>query len=148
MFGKERLRQEIAQIRRIVECTHNDVIKILKLLALKEIDFVQLGGSMNNQIQAGQTGQFSAVLTPTNGAMASGTFPKWAASDPAISLTPAADGLSCAVVVPPTQTANFDLSISAVSSDATVGTVTASHLITVTQPVPPALKSIDFVQTA
>lgn len=131
-----------------VVCIHHDVIKILKWIALKKIDFVQLGGcTMNYSIVAGTTGSFAAVLNPANGAQAPGTVPQWSASDPAITLTPSADGTTCDVAVPAAQTNAFDIDLSAVSSDPSVGTVTAKHTIAVTQPVAP-LQSIDFVQTA
>ena len=107
---------------------------------------------MNFSIVAGTTGSFAAVLTPAGGAQAAGTFPQWSASDPNVALNPSADGLTCDVAVPLSDTAaSFDLKVSAVSSDPAVGTVSATHTITVTQPTPPppvALQSIDFTQTA
>lgn len=104
---------------------------------------------MNFSIVAGTTGTFAAALTPTNGAQAPGTFPKWTASDPSIALTPSADGLTCEAAVPATDAAaSFDLQVTAVSADATVGTVSKTHTIAVTKPTPPALQSIDFIQTA
>lgn len=101
---------------------------------------------MNFSIVAGTTGSFATDLNPPNGSMVG--VPKYTASDPAIVLVPAADGSSCDAQVPAGQTANFDLQIDAVSSDPAIGAVTNKHTITVTQPVPPALQSIDFHQTA
>lgn len=153
MFGirrtLEKILEIVEEILRIVRCTHLDVIKILKWIALKEIDFVQVGGGMNFSIVRGAAGTFNAVLTPPNGGMASGTVPAWSASDATIVLAPAADGLSCLATAPLGGTlTTFNLSISAQSSDPTVGTVTNSHAIAVTEPAPPALTAIDFVQTA
>lgn len=106
----------------------------------------------NFSIVAGTSGNFSAVLTPSNGAQAPGTVPQWTSSDSSVALVPSADGLTCDVTVPAGfPAASFDLSISAVSSDSSVGTVTNKHTIAVTQPIPPPpspLTAIDFVQTA
>lgn len=107
---------------------------------------------MNFSIVRGAAGTFTAHLTPANGAQAAGTFPKWSANDPSVGLSPSADGLTCDVLAPVGSTVTgFTLSISAVSSDSTVGTVSNSHSITVTEPAPPPpapLTAIDFVQTA
>jgi hypothetical protein len=137
----------------LLNCIHRDLIRILKWIALKEIDFVQVGGSMN--IVRGTGGTFTAVLTPTNGAQAAGTTPQWGADDPSIVLTPSADGLSCQANAPTGSTVtSFNLSVKATSSDPTVGAagvVSATHPVTVSEPTPPpptALQSIDFVQTA
>jgi hypothetical protein len=138
-------------VMRELRCIHWDVIRILRWISLKKIDFVQTGGcKMNFSIVAGTTGSFAAVFTPDNGAQAPGTVPQWTASDPAITLTPSADGTTCDVAVPAAQTNAFDLDLSAVSSDPSVGTVAAKHTIAVTQPVPPPapLTAIDFAQTA
>ena len=103
-------------------------------------------------IVAGTNGTFAAVLTPPNGALAVGEVPKWTANDTSIIVTPSADGLTCEAAVPVGATAaSFDLEITAVSADASVGTVKAAHTITIVQPPPPpppALTAIDFVQTA
>lgn len=154
VFGKAQ-QKELSEIRKTVECIHNDVMRILKHIALRKIDFEQTGGGMNYSIQAGTKGTFKAVLTPTNGAMAAGTVPQWSASDPAITLVPSTDGLTCDANVPATFTGNFDLSLSATSSDPTAGVNgkigPQIHLIQVTAapPPPPApLTGIDFVQTA
>lgn len=149
----EEIRDGVEWCRKELRCIHEDLKRILRWIALKKIDFIQLGGcDMNFSIVAGTKGSFSAVLTPAGGAQAAGTVPQWSASDPSVTLTPSADGLTCDVAVPLSDTAaNFDLEISAVSSDPTIGTVKAQHLITVTQPTPPpptALTGIDFVQTA
>jgi hypothetical protein len=100
-------------------------------------------------IVAGTTGTFNSVLTPPNGAQAVGTVPQWTSNDASVTLTPSTDGLSCVAAVPVTDTAaSFDLEITAVSADASVGTVKAAHTITIVQPPPPALTAIDFAQTA
>ena len=134
-----------------LRCIHNDIIRILKWIALKEIDFVQVGGGMNYSQVAGTTASFQSVLTPADGAQAAGTKPQWTASDTTVQLVPSADGLSCDAILPlPYLAASYDLTESAVSSDPAIGTLTVTHTITVTQPVPPppALTAIDFVQTA
>jgi hypothetical protein len=100
-------------------------------------------------IVAGTNGTFAALLTPANGAQAAGTVPQWSASDTSIIVTPSTDGLTCEAAVPVGATAaSFDLQITAVSADASVGTVKAAHTITIVQPPPPALTAIDFAQTA
>lgn len=103
---------------------------------------------MNFSIVRGAAGTFTAQLTPPNGAQAAGTVPQWSANDPSVVLSPSADGTTCDVTAPAGSTVTgFTLSLSAVSSDPAVGTVSNSHSITVTEPVP-ALTAIDFVQTA
>ena len=108
--------------------------------------------STNFSIVAGTSGSFAALLTPPGGGQAPATVPQWTSSDASVALVPAADGLSCDAAVPAGFTSTtFDLSISAVSSDSSVGTVTNKHTITVTQPTPPPpapLTAIDFAQTA
>lgn len=147
--------ERLNQIWEDVKCIHRDVVRLLKWIALKEIEIVQVGGGMNFSIVRGAAGTFNAVLTPANGAQAAGSFPAWAADDPSIVLVPSADGLSCEVTAPAGGTlTTFNLSVKATSSDPSVGTtgvVSASHAITVTEPAPPpppALQSIDFVQSA
>ncbi len=107
---------------------------------------------MNFSIVRGAAGTFTAQFTPPNGAQASGTSPKWSANDASLVLAPSADGTSCEVTAPVGSTVTgFTLSLSATSSDPTVGAtgvVTNSHSITVTEPTPPPLTAIDFVQTA
>lgn len=108
---------------------------------------------MNYSIEAGKSGTFQAVLTPTNGTQATGTSPKWTSSDASVGLTPSADGLSVVAAVPTGNTASFTLTLTATSSDPTQGVsgvLTAVHTITVTQPPPPPtpLTGVDFVQTA
>ena len=151
MFGIVRL---LKRMERTLNCVHEDVKRILRLLALKRINFIQLGGRHMpiSGITAGKSGTFAAILTPPNGAQAPGSAPAWKASDPSVMLVPSADGLSCEAAVPLGFTAaSFDLAISAVSSDAAIGTVGQTHTIPVTQPPPPpppALTAIDFDQTA
>lgn len=104
---------------------------------------------MDFSIVRGSDGTFIAQFTPTNGSQAPGTHPVWTASDASVVLTPSSDGTSCVANAPLGSTlTTFDLAISAISSDATVGTVTNTHTITVTEPTPPppALQSIDFAQ--
>lgn len=107
---------------------------------------------MNFSIVAGTTGTFTAVLTPSNGTFVG--VPAWTCSDPSVVFTPSTDGLSATAAVPAANTASFDVSISAQSTDSTQGTnglLTASHTIAVTAappPPPPALTGIDFVQSA
>lgn len=142
---KERLKR----IERELECVHDDVKRLLRWIALKKIDFIQAGGCMDFSIVRGAAGTFTAQLTPPNGAQAPGTVPQWSANDSSIVLSPSADGLSCDVTAPVGSTVTgFTLSISAQSSDPAVGTVSNSHSITVTEPAPPPLTAIDFVQTA
>jgi hypothetical protein len=140
----------LKEIRREVHCIHEDVQRILRLLALRRIDFIQSEGSeMITGIVAGSTGSFVALLRPSNGAQAPGTVPAWTSSDASVSLAPSADGLSVVASVPTGFTAaSFDLTLTAVSSDAVIGTLTATHTIPVTQPPPPPLSAIDFDQTA
>ena len=131
------------------ECIHRDVIRILKWIALKKIDFIQAGGGMNFSIVRGTAGSFKAVLTPDNGAMAAGTVPSWAADDGSVQVGPAADGLSANIVAPLGSTVTtFNLQIKATSSDPSIGDVANTHAITVTEPVAAPLTAIDFVQTA
>ena len=128
--------KKLAKIEREVECLHRDVQRLLRILSLHHIDFTQSGGNMPTDfsIVAGTNGTFAAVLTPANGAQAAGTVPQWSASDASVTLTPSADGLNCVAAVPATDTAaSFDLQITAVSADASVGTVKAAHTITIVQ---------------
>lgn len=141
--------EQLSEILAELKCIHRDVIKILRLIALKEIDFVQVGGGMNFSIVRGAVGTFTAVLNPASGGQAAGTVPKWAADDTTIVLAPSADGLSCDVTAPTGGTVTtFNLTLTATSSDSAVGDVSASHGISVTEPPPPPLQSIDFVQSA
>ena len=122
--------------------------------ALRAIFIIQVEGEMPTDfsIQAGQNGQFAALLIPGNGTQEPGTVPQWSASDTNVIVTPAPDGLTCEVAVPiEFAGASFDLSISAQSSDSAIGTVSGKHTISVSQPPPPpppALSGIDFVQTS
>jgi hypothetical protein len=146
-------RKRLEKTEREVECLHRDVQRLLRILSLHRVDFIQLGGCMPTDfsIVAGSSGIFNAILTPPNGAQAAGTVPSWSASDASVTLTPSADGLNCVAAVPATDTAaSFDLQITAVSADASVGTVKAAHTITIVQPTPPppALTAIDFAQSA
>ena len=149
MFGLHCCKK-LREIWDVVACTHRDVIKLLKWIALKKIDFVQLHGDIfmptNFTIVAGTKGSFGALLTPPNGATSG--VPAWSASDASVTLTPSADGLSCDADVPVGNTAPFDLTLSATSSDSTVGTVSKAHTISVLPPPPPPLQSVDFQQTA
>jgi hypothetical protein len=151
VFGIVRL---LKRLEHTLNCVHEDVKRILRLLALKRINFIQLGGRHMpiSGITAGKNGTFVAILTPPNGAEAPGSVPAWKASDSAVILVPSADGLSCEAAVPVGFTAaSFDLEISAVSSDAAIGSLSQTHTIPVTQPPPPpppALTTIDFDQTA
>lgn len=145
--------RRLEKIEQELHCVHEDVKRILRIFALKKIDFVQLGGpDMNFSVQAGQIARFQSILTPVNGTQAPGTHPVWTASDPSVVLSPAPDGSFVDATVPLGSTlTTFNLSISATSSDPTVGAagvVTAAHDIAVTQPPPPppALQSIDFSQ--
>jgi hypothetical protein len=143
------LRLTLEEILCVVLNIQRDVKQLLRWIALKEIDFAQVGGCMNNSIVRGTPGTFIAVLTPANGAQAPGTVPQWGADDPSVVLTPTVDGLTCTVQAPVGSTVTtFNLSIRAVSSDPTIGTVSNTHPITVTEPVAPPLTAIDFTQTA
>ena len=158
-FDKENSKK-LRKIEREVECLHRDVQRLLRILSLHHIDFMQVpdfnfwGDNMptNFSIVAGTNGTFTAVLTPPNGALAAGEVPKWAASDTSVIVTPSADGLTCEAAVPVGVTAvNFDFDIVGVSADASVGILTSKHTITIVQPPPPpppALTAIDFAQTA
>jgi hypothetical protein len=146
---ERRLLETIAEeVRRIRE----DVERLLRHIALTEIEFIQVEGDdmpTNFTIAAGTSGHFVAVLTPPNGLM--NGVPQWASSDPAVVLTPAANGLSCDAAVPATDTnPSFDLTLTAVSSDPTITVAPAVHTITIMQPVPPPtpLTAIDFAQAA
>jgi hypothetical protein len=148
-------KSRLTKIEEILECLHEDVKRMLRWIALKKIDFIQVGGSMNFSIVRGAAGTFTAVLTPANGTQAPSTLPAWAADDTTIVLNPSADGLSCEVTAPLGGTVTaFHLSIKATSSDPSVGVsgvVNANHAITITEPTPPPptpLQSIDFVQSA
>jgi len=139
-----KLEKEVKEIERVVK----------RKKPLRKIGFIQTGGCMATDfsIVAGQSGFFSAVLTPSNGAQAPGTVPQWSASDPSVVLVPSPDGLNCEAQVPAGFTAaSFDLQNSAQSSDSSIGTVTGKHTISVSQPPPPPpppLTGIDFVQTS
>ncbi len=99
---------------------------------------------------AGTPAQLSSVLTPPNGTYLD--KPVWASDNAGAVLTPTADGLNCQVDVAPGQAfSTFNVSLSVASTDPSVGTVSVSHTITVSQPTPPpppALTGIDFVQTS
>ena len=139
-------------MKRELRCIHLDLIKVLKWIALKEIDFVQVGGNMNFSQVAGTTATFKAKLTPADGAFAAGEKPQWSTNDATIAVAPTADGMDVDITVPlPYLAPSFNLTVSGVSSDPTIGTVTNTHTITVTQPTPPPpnpLTAIDFEQTA
>jgi hypothetical protein len=150
---KEEILEELRRLNREVACIHDDVQYLIRIASFRKIDFVPLGRHhMDFSIQAGSSGVFQAQLTPANGAQAPGSVPQWVASDPTVTLTPSTDGLSCKADVPASDSAaSFDLKLTAVSADATIGTVSATHTIVVTQPGPPPptnLQSIDFVQTS
>jgi len=141
------------ELKRELHCIHNDLIRILKWIALKKIDFVQIGGcNMNFNLVKGTAGTFKAVLSPADGAQAAGSTPQWTSSNASALLAASTDGLSVDVLFPvgDTTVTSFDLSLSAVSSDPAVGTVSATHTISLSEPTPPptALQAVDFVQTA
>lgn len=143
----------LKDIREAVHETRADVKRVLRILALKRIDFFQVEGiEMITGIVAGTSGTFVAILTPSNGAQAAGSVPQWSSSEAAVSLSPAADGLSVVAAVPSDFAGtSFDLTISAASSDPAVGTVSNVHTIPVTPappPPPPPLTAIDFDQAA
>lgn len=147
--------ERLDKIWKEMQCMHQDLIRVLKWIALKEIDFVQVEGGMNFSVVAGASASFEGIFTPANGAQKAGTVPQWAASDPNIVLSPSADGTSCQVQTSPgTTDTSFVLTMSATSSDPTQGTngvLSVSHTIAVTQPPPPpppALTGVDFQQTA
>lgn len=148
----KRIWERLGEIFEEIKCIHKDLLRILRWIALKEIDFVQVGGGMNFSIVRGAGGTFTAVLTPSNGAQAAGSTPSWAASDPSVVVTPSADGLSAVVNAPAGSTVTgFDLSFKATSSDPNVGVLSATHTISVTEPTPPPpppLTAVDFVQSA
>lgn|GEM_PF-2144543 len=140
--------RKLEQVWQEILCIHRDIKRLLQWIALKEIDFVQFGGSMNFSIVRGAAGTFTAVLNPVNGAQAAGTVPQWTASDSSVVLNPSADGLSCDATAPAGSTfTTFDLNLKATSSDPAVGVVSVTHTIAVTEPVAPPLQSIDFAQT-
>jgi hypothetical protein len=141
-----------AKLKREVECMHRDIIRLLKWIALKEIDFVQVGGTMNYSMQAGTSAEFDGQFIPTDGST-DGSTPQWGASDGTVELAPSTDGKKCVATLPlPYLAASFDLTFKAVSSDPTIGPVTKTHTITVTQPPPPPppnpLTAVDFVQVS
>ena len=90
-FDKENS-EKLRKIEREVECLHRDVQRLLRILSLHRVDFIQLGGCMPTDfsIVAGTNGTFAAVLTPANGAQAVGTVPQWSASDSSVIVTPSA----------------------------------------------------------
>lgn len=89
-------------------------------------------------IQAGASGKFQVTPLPAGSALQAGAVPSWQASDASVVLTPAADGLTVDAAVPATFTGSvFDLQCSAVSSDGTTLTATASVPVTPAGPPPP-----------
>lgn len=134
-----RLEHEVEEIEKALEKP--------KKKALRKVNFKPVGEKKmptDFSIVAGTSGVFSAVLTPPNGAQAPGTTPQWAASDGSVVLSPTSDGMKVEAAVPAGFAGtSFDLTLSAVSADSGVGTVSKTHTITVTAP---PLTAIDFGQ--
>lgn len=89
-------------------------------------------------ILAGASGKFQVTPLPAGAALQAGSVPSWQASNAAVVLTPAADGLTVDVAVPATVTdAAFDLACSAVSSDGSALSATVSVPVLAPPPPPP-----------
>jgi len=100
-----------------------------------------------NGIQAGSSGSFTVSTVPTGSQLQAGNIPQWSTPDSLVTLSPAADGLSVAVSVSASDTANsFDLTATAVSLDGTNLTQTATVPILPAGPV--AATGLDINQTS
>jgi hypothetical protein len=154
--GKKQLdrieKKEDKELKKIGKLEHEveeieQALKKPKKKALRKINYKQVGEKQmptDFSIVAGTSGVFSAVLTPPGGAQAPGTVPQWVASDSSVVLTPTSDGIKVEAAVPAGFSGTtFDLSLSAVSSDSGVGTVSKTHTITVSAA---PLTAIDFGQ--
>jgi hypothetical protein len=94
-------------------------------------------------IISGQPAAFTASVNP--GQSVKGT-PKWKSSDPDVTLTPSADGMTCTALVPVTfKSPTFNIVLSAESNDPSVGVTETTHAVEVV--VPGAAKVADFKQT-
>lgn len=82
----------------------------------------------------GGSGKFQATF---NGALAAGAVPSWTA-DPSVTITPAADGLTCDVAVPAGSTITaFGLAVAGISSDGN-NVATSVNVPALTPPPAPA----------
>lgn len=76
-------------------------------------------------VKLGGSGTFSA--TPVGGTLPPGVVPVWSTSDSLVTLTPAADGLSCQAAVASTDTnPSFPLTVQATLPDGTQPSGTAT----------------------
>lgn len=90
------------------------------------------------QVQAGQTGVFQAVVVPSNGALQAGAIPQWSVDDPSAVLAPSADGFTCSVSIPATDSsASFNLTVTGINSAGVSIADTVNVPIVAAPPVPP-----------
>lgn len=123
-------RREAEALERIADLIEEHVDKYLDRIAdllerflfpaARGFQILQTIGGINVAITGivlAATGVFAETLTPVGGALQAGSIPKWSADDPMVSLTPSADGTSCAVATSAADTAtSFNLTVSGVNS--------------------------------
>ena len=127
---------ELERIGDILQDLTGQVSNLVLLLGrATELTIFQVGDNQMpiSGVPSGGKGTFQVTA---NGALQSGNVPAWTVDDAAVTLTPAADGMT---VVAATSTADtntsFNLTVTAVSSDGTSLTATANVPIL---PAPPA----------
>src|SRR5882724_9635538 len=102
--------------------------------AATHVTITQHGGiHMITGVLIGGGGKFQATF---NGALQAGTVPSWTA-DSSVTITPAADGLTCDVAVPAGSTITaFSLAVAGISSDGNSVSTSASVPVLTPPPAP------------
>jgi hypothetical protein len=89
---------------------------------------------MNPGITAGGQGTFQEVPFPAGAQLQAGAIPVWTSSDPAVTLTPSADGTTCIAAVPATDT-NPSFTITATVNNSAGQSISGSLTVPINQPV-------------
>jgi len=142
------LQQDVADIAGSVR----EIAFLLRLAVVgipaERIRITQIGGKKNmiTGVPLGGAGTFAVTPIPPNGKLQTGSVPQWTTGDTSVTLTPAADGLSCVANVAAGETLpSFGLTCTATSSDGTPLTATVSVPILAAVVVPATALSIDQI---
>jgi hypothetical protein len=122
---------------------------VRKCCAAKGFKIIQIKSGekcMITGIQAGQSGTFQETPVPSNGALQAGSVPTWTTDNPDVTLTPSADGTTVvAAVAAATTTNTFNLTVSGVSSDPTIGNISDTVAVPILPVVVPPVPATGFV---
>lgn len=100
------------------------------------------GECMITGVLVGGSGKFQATF---NGALQAGAIPSWTA-DPSVTISPAADGLTCDVVVPAGSTITaFGLAVAGIASDGAFVSTSVNVPVLTPPPAPATVVTIDQI---